>query len=665
MLRTTSGRSRQRPLTAVAAAILCLAAAAGATPSTEPAAEDLRIPHPDLSAMDEVVRHKVEAAQERLATMVEGWRPGEPAVELSDGFGRLGQLFHAFRRLDAAEVCYGNAQRLAPDDYRWPHYLGLVRNAKGALAAAAEDYRRALELKADDLPTQIRLGTVLLELGAPRDAEPLFTRALSRSPEAAAAAHFGLGKVAVADGDHAAAVSHFEQALAAEPGASEIHYPLAQAYRKLGDLEKAREHLGQRGEGEVHFPDPLGSRILRLAQAAAFEIVLSLARDSESVSEEEFLGFALSQFGDVKGTIEELEQGLVLEQYSGTPSDPRHLARIHYVLGGLLVNDGRDADAIDHYRRAIELDPSLVDTRIKLGNALARGERFEDAMAAYGAVLAAHPDNHAALLKQAATLMSLERDAEAQPLLEQLLALEPEHSEAMVRLAAILERRGEIDRAIDLRRRASRLDLRLPEAIQVRYQLAGSLRRRGALEEALAEYRWIVDADRDFIPGLAGLARLLGQLGRFDESAKVHAEWVAKEPKNLEARLGEITALTFAGRHLEVKQRLEAGIAELVDNLALKDVLARHLAACPDHSVRDGARAVELALEVYQKVPSAESIETLAMAYAQAGRFAEAIEWQEHLLTKAEEAGDAATVARIKGNLELYQAGKACCAGEG
>ena len=649
----------------LAAAIVGLCLHAGATPFTEPAAEELRIPHPDLSAMDQVVRQKIEIGQERLAAMVESWRPGEPSTALAGGFGRLGRLYHAFRKLDAAEVCYGNARRLAPRDARWPHYLGLVRNAKGALGAAAEDYRRALELSPDDLPTLIRLGTVLLDLGAPRDAEPLFARVLSSSPAAAAAAHFGLGKVAVADGDHAAAIEHFEQALASEPGASEIHYPLAQAYRKLGNLEKAREHLGQRGDGEVRFPDPLGSRILSLAQAAAFEIVLSLARDSESVSEEEFLGFALSQFGDVKGTIEELEQGLLLEQYSGTASDPRHLARIHYVLGGLLVNDARDADAVDHYRRALALDPSLVDTRIKLGNALARAERFEAAMEAYGAVLAAHPDHPAALLKQAATLMSLERDAEAAPLLEKLLALEPEHSEAMVRLAAVLERRGEIDRAIDWKRRASQLDLGLGEAIQVRYQLANSLRRRGALEEALKEYRWIVGADRDFLPGLSALARLLGQLGRFGESAEIHAEWVAKEPESFEARLGEITALTFAGRHLQVRQRLEAGIGELVDNLALKDILARHLAACPDRSVRDGARALELALEVYQKVPSAESIETLAMAYAEAGRFEEAVEWQLHLLARAEEAGDATAVARVRGNLERYRAGKSCCAGEG
>ena len=650
------------------AALLWLAPSAGATPTELPAGGSLTLPRPDLSAMDEVVRRKVETMQTMLQQQIDRRQSGTPGPGLSEGFGTLGHHFHAYRLLDAAETCYVNSQRLKPQDYRWPHFLGLVRNSQGDFEAAVADYRRALELRPNDFPTLIRLGDALLELNLTADAERIFAQAQALDPQAAVT-HFGRGRVAAANGDVEAAVASFEKALELQPEASAVHYPLAQAYRKLGNMDKAQEHLGKRGDDKVGFPDPLGSQIHRLATAAAFDIVLSLAREGGSVSEEEFLGFALGQFGDVKGAIEQLQQGLQIERYSASDNSsgkPAELARIHYVLGGLLVNDGRDQDAVQEFSSAIELDPSLVDTRIKLGNALVRLERAEEAMATYGAVLAAHPEHLAALLKQAAVLISLERDSEAEPLLDKLIGLEPEHSEALVRLATIYQRRGEVDRAVDIFRRVSRFDLRLPEAVQVRYRLAGGLRRQGtpeALEEALAEYRWIVEADPEFVPGLSGLARLLGQLGRFEESAAIHAQWVAKEPRSFDARLGEVTALTFAGRHLEVKQRLEAGIEELVDNLVLKDILARHLAASPDHAVRDGARAVELALEVYQRVPSAESIETLAMAYAQAGRFEEAIEWQQHLANKAREAGDSALIERIQGNLARYQAKQVCCAG--
>jgi len=97
------------------------------------------------------------------------------------------------------------------------------------------------------------------------------------------------------------------------------------------------------------------------------------------------------------------------------------------------------------------------------------------------------------------------------------------------------------------------------------------------------------------------------------------------------------------------------------DELRIKDILARHLAACPDPSVRDGVRAEQLALEVYDRLPSAESMETLAMAYAQSGRFPKAVEWQERLLAGAREQAGESTVSRLEGNLVRYREGKACC----
>ncbi len=633
-----------------------------ATPTIPAFGEELTIPRPDLSAMDESVRRKVEMMQGRLADVIEQRQRGETVPDLSEGFGSLGQLFHGFRLLDAAESCYANAQSLAPDDYRWAYYLGLTRNAKGEFETAVTDYLRALALLPADYPTLIRLGDALLELSRFEEAQKHYTQARDLRPQGAAA-HFGLGRAAALRDAHEEAIASFEKALELQPEASEVRYPLAQAYRRLGKLDKARDHLELRGDDKVRYADPLGNSIVRLANAAAFEIVLSLARDAGSISEEEFLGFTLSQFGNDQGTIEQLQEGLQLEQYSEQERDPRELARIHYVLGGLLVKNERDDEAIVNLSQAIALDPTLIDTRIKLGNALARKENYEGAIEAYAMVLEKDPENAAALLKQAAVLMNLGRGVEARPLLERLIAFDPGHSEAMVRLGSILERDRDLPGAIAIYKKASALDLQLQEEVQIRFLLGNALRQTGALNEALSEFVWIVDADPEFTPALAALAGLRGQLGHFDESAELYARWIAKEPLKIGARLGEITALISNSRHHEARDQLEAGLKVLPDNLRLKDILARHLAVCPDRSVRDGARAVELALEVYKEVPSAESIETLAMAYAQDGRFEEAVVWQEHLLEKAEGQTDSALLERLRGNLGLYKQNQVCCLG--
>jgi hypothetical protein len=67
----------------------------------------------------------------------------------------------------------------------------------------------------------------------------------------------------------------------------------------------------------------------------------------------------------------------------------------------------------------------------------------------------------------------------------------------------------------------------------------------------------------------------------------------------------------------------------------LSHALARLLAACPDKSVRDGARALPLAQAVWQAQPTAAHARTVALALAELGRCAEAAQWQR---TAAEQA---------------------------
>ncbi|HMB52437.1 MAG TPA: hypothetical protein VKU40_03915, partial [Thermoanaerobaculia bacterium] len=136
--------------------------------------------------------------------------------------------------------------------------------------------------------------------------------------------------------------------------------------------------------------------------------------------------------------------------------------------------------------------------------------------------------------------------------------------------------------------------------------------------------------------------------------------------------MGEVTALVLAGADAAARQRMEAALAHDPDDLAFKDVLARHLAAADDRATRDGARAVELAEEVYAQASTPESIETLAMAHAQAGNFQQAVEWQERLLAMiAEGSGDSqvaaepGVLARLRANLERYKRGDVCCADGG
>ena len=98
------------------------------------------------------------------------------------------------------------------------------------------------------------------ELGQPRAAGTLIARMLARLPDVPAL-RVEAGRNALAVEDYASAVGHLEAALVLDPEAGEVHYPLAMAYRGLGDRERAGRLLRRwRTDGPgapVRLPDPL------------------------------------------------------------------------------------------------------------------------------------------------------------------------------------------------------------------------------------------------------------------------------------------------------------------------------------------------------------------------------------------------------------------------
>jgi hypothetical protein len=88
--------------------------------------------------------------------------------------------------------------------------------------------------------------------------------------------------------------------------------------------------------------------------------------------------------------------------------------------------------------------------------------------------------------------------------------------------------------------------------------------------------------------------------------------------------------------------------------------LARLLAACPDTSLRNGERAVELAMEVFQAQKTPLHAETLAMALAEAGRCEEAANLQRMLISTVEQNNDDVPIMRYKTGLARYEKGKPC-----
>jgi protein O-mannosyl-transferase len=156
------------------------------------------------------------------------------------------------------------------------------------------------------------------------------------------------------------------------------------------------------------------------------------------------------------------------------------------------------------------------------------------------------------------------------------------------------------------------------------------------------------------------LAVTLTARGAFDEAFRHHEEALRIGPERDFFHTHLADALVRRHRiaegidHYRAALRLNPREAQVYNNLAWI------LAANADPQVRNGPEAMTLAERACQLTNSKEAVMvgTLAAAYAEAGRFAEAVTTAEKATLLAEQANQPELAARNRQLLELYRAGK-------
>jgi len=399
---------------------------------------------PDLSLAAESVR--VQLTERYSALMGATANPQAPASEVADAYGTMGMLLMAAEYREEAEACLLNAEALARDNVKWPYYLAHLYQAAGDTAKSEAAFERALQVQPRYVSALVWLGDARLDAGRPDAAQPLFERALAIDPQSLAAL-VGLGRTALARSDYTGAVGRLERALAIDPQQVAIHYPLALAYRGLGQQDKASAHMRLRGPGTIRPSDPLmleletilesavayelrGEKALRehdfTAAAKYFRKGIDLAPGEASLHHK--LGTALYLSGDARGAEDEFGQALRL-----SPA----FAKAHYSLGVLHAADGRMADAVQHLKEAVRADPADAEARIRLADLLRRGGRAAESLSQYTEAAALDPRSTDASLGHAFALVDLRRYREARDRLRdgvQQYANRPEFVHALVRL---------------------------------------------------------------------------------------------------------------------------------------------------------------------------------------------------------------------------------------
>jgi tetratricopeptide (TPR) repeat protein len=213
---------------------------------------------------------------------------------------------------------------------------------------------------------------------------------------------------------------------------------------------------------------------------------------------------------------------------------------------------------------------------------------------------------------------------------------------------------GEFDEAIAEYRESLRLNR---ESAPTHYNLGYALSARGRRDEALAEFEEALRIDPDYAQAHNNLGALQQIAGRAEAALEHYRRATMLRPDNVESHANFGQLLSIRGRSAEAAAQFSAALALNADTVQALAGLAWIRATAADPSLRDAAEAVRLAerageLTRHQDVTA---IDALAAAYAEAGRFDEAVRVARSGLAHATAAGQAPVADQFRQRIELYQ----------
>lgn len=377
---------------------------------------------------------------------------------------------------------------------------------------------------------------------------------------------------------------------------------------------------------------------------------------------------AAARFGLGRVAMDRDETGQAIAAFEQVLASQPEGSVVHHHLGMALRADGDATRARAELARNRQVPIAIVDplrdrlqiyglkTEARFDRAVraARSGRNDEAIVLYRELLAEDDGDPEVHFNLARSLIETGDQAGAEEHLRRAIEENPAHGAAHFNLALLLGRTGRTGEGASHLERAADID---PENLQWRMMRAQARADAGNVSGARSELEEIVRLDPGAIEAHRLLAAMLLEAGEPARAADHLEALAALTPDDVRVHFNLGLTRFGTGQFATAREALETALERFAGDLAVRHLLARLLATSPDAAVRDGERAVELARSVVDEQPALDHLETLAMAMAEAGRFAEAVSWQQRALDRERETSSANSPQRLE-RLRLYQAGQ-------
>jgi tetratricopeptide (TPR) repeat protein len=322
-------------------------------------------------------------------------------------------------------------------------------------------------------------------------------------------------------------------------------------------------------------------------------------------------------------------------------------------LGAILDKEGKTDAAIALYRESLRANPAGTEARLDLAEDLAQAGKLEDAISQFQKVLHIAPANPEAHNGLGDALLQQGKVDEAIAEFVRALKLQPEYSKACNNLGSALLQKGHVNQALECLQKAVTIS---PDLAEAHYNLGNAFVRLGRMNDAIERFQRAVQLKPAYAQAHLDLGNALLQTGRPDEAIAHYQKALQAKPAYFQAQFNLGNVLLRKGDAAQALAHFQEALQLEPNDVATLNTLAWLLATCPDASLRNGDRAVQLAQEASQATDGSDPmiLQTLAAALAEAGRFDDATTTARRALALAEAQSNAKLADQLRFQINLY-----------
>jgi len=325
-------------------------------------------------------------------------------------------------------------------------------------------------------------------------------------------------------------------------------------------------------------------------------------------------------------------------------------------LGLVRLKQGNVDEAMAHFQKALEIKPAYADAYYNIGAALVQQGKIDEAINYYRLALRDRPSFADAHYNLGKALFDQGKVDEAITEYEEALQSNPDYVDARNNLGLALLKNGRMQEAA-VHFQAS-LESK-PDGADAHFNLGNILRQKGRTEEAMAHFQKALEIKPAYVDAHVNLGNILLQRGRVDEAIAHFQKAIQLKPDDADAQNNLGNAFLRKGNMGEAIAHYQEALRIQPADPSVQNNMAWLLATCPEGSLRNGPKAVELARQADALTGGSNAVilHTLAAALAEEGRYSEAVGTAQRALRLADAQPNFGLARALQAELKLYQAG--------